>query len=121
MTGPAVLTTASSVTCADSGTVAPTSTRRLRVGGKPVLLAPGAGESISISACPVTDDASHSILKCTSVSSLTAGNSSRLTVGGTSVLLDVLAGFSNGTPPPTGKPLPPAAANQTRLRAAAVV
>jgi hypothetical protein len=52
---------------------------------------------------------------------VTAGESSRLKVGGAAVVVALLAGFSDGAPPPTGVPLPPALAGQARLRAAVVV
>jgi hypothetical protein len=120
-TGQAVLTAASTVQCAHSGTVVADRTTRLRVGKQAVLLADVTGKDIT--GCKVVDDTSHSIKKCLKVLSVTAGQSSKLTVGGTSVLLAILAGSSDGTPPPppTGIPLLPAVANQTRLRAAPAV
>jgi hypothetical protein len=112
---PAVLTSASSLTCAHGFAVAAGTTGRLRVGGKPVLLAGLTGASID---CKLPDDPNTSTKHCTQVSQVSAGESARLTVGKASVLLDVLAGLSDGTPPPTGAPLLPAVANQTKLRAA---
>jgi hypothetical protein len=119
--GLAVLTATSTVTCAHTGTVGADKTSRLRVGKQSVLLADVTGKDIT--GCTVVDDTSHGIKKCLKVSSVTIGQSSKLTVGDKSVLLASLAGFSDGTPPPppTGVPLPPVAANQTRLRAAAAV
>lgn len=119
MTAPAVLSVASTLTCADAGTIGAGSTSRLRVAGSAVLLAPLKDKTIS--GCPVPDDPNTSTFKCRKVSSVSAGDSARLSVGGTSVLLDVLAGLSDGAPPPPGKPLLPAVANQTRLRASAAV
>jgi len=116
MTGPSVLTTASTLTCAHQGKVNADSTTKLRVGKVAVLLADVTGKAIS--GCKVVDNSNTATLKCKSVSSATAGQSAKLTVDGVSVLLDVLAGFTNGTPPPTGAPLLPPTANQTRLRAA---
>jgi hypothetical protein len=118
-TGQAVLTAASTVQCAHSGTVVADKTTRLRVSKQAVLLADAAGKDIT--GCIVTDDTSHGIKKCRKVSSVTTGQSSKLTVGGTSVVLAILAGLSDGMPPPTGVPLLPAVANQTRLRAAPAV
>jgi hypothetical protein len=122
MTGSAVLTTASTLTCAHQGKVKADSSTRLRVGNKPVLLADVTNKEIS--RCVVVDNTNTSTLHCKTVSSVTAGQSARLTVGGTSVLLDLLVGSSDGTPPvppSPGIPLSPAIANQTRLRAAVAV
>ena len=116
MTGPSVLTTASTFTCAHEGKVKADSATRLRVGKVAVLVADVTGRDITD--CNVKDVPSTATLKCRIVSSATAGQSAKLTVEGVSVLLDVLAGLSNGTPPPTGAPLLPPTVNQTRLRAA---
>ncbi len=118
MTNPAVLTTEGSLTCAHGFKVSADSATRLRVGTKAVLLAELADKAVD---CKLPDDPNTGTKHCTKVTTVSAGESSKLTVGNVSVLLDVLAGFSDGTPPPTGAPLLPAAAGQTRLRAAAVV
>jgi hypothetical protein len=116
MTAPSVLTAASTLTCTHGGTVTAATSDRLRVGKQPVLLAPLKLKPIS--QCSVKDDANTSTLQCRKVATVTTGQSSRLTVRGTSVLLATIAGLSDGTPPPTGAPLAPASANQTRLSAA---
>lgn len=118
MTDPAVLTTESSLTCAHGFKISATSTTRLRVGKKAVLLAKVAGQSID---CTLPDDPNTGTKHCTKVATVSVGESSKLKVGNVSVLLDALAGLSDGTPPPTGAPLLPVVANQTRLRAAVVV
>lgn len=118
MTDPAVLTTESSLTCAHGFKVSADSTARLRVGKKDVLLAELPDKAVD---CRLPDDPNTGTKHCTKVTTVSVGQSSKLTVGNVSVLLDVLAGFSDGTPPPTGAPLLPAVANQTRLRAAVVV
>jgi hypothetical protein len=121
VTAEAILIASSTITCAHSGLVKPDTTTRLKVGGQPALLADPTGKSVS--GCLTVDDTSHGIKHCTSLSSVTVGKKSRLTVGGRSVLLASLAGFTDGTPPPppAGIPIPPAAPNQTRVRAAAGV
>lgn len=122
MTTPSVLTTKSTVACGHTGKVKADSSTRLTVDGAPVLLASTAGKTIS--GCIVPDNANPPTKHCTSVTSVTAGEASKLSVGGTSVVLDLLTGFSDGVlnpqAPPPGPPLAAAVANQTRLRAAAV-
>lgn len=118
MTAEAILTASSTITCAHSGTVTAAQTARLKVGGRPALLADPTGKSVT--GCLTVDDVNTATKHCTSLSSVTVGRKSRLTVGGVSVLLASLAGFTDGTPPPppAGIPIPPVAPNQTRLRAA---
>jgi hypothetical protein len=115
MTAPEVLTTSSTLTCAHQGTIQAVSSTRLRVNNAAVLLAPVKGKTVS--GCILPDDPQTSTLRCKSVALVTTGESSKLRGGKTSVLLATLAGFSDGTPPQNAK-LPPASANQTRLRAA---
>lgn len=116
--GPAVLTTASTLTCGHGFTVAAATSSRLTVGGNPVLAAPLTGRAVN---CSVPADPSTGTKPCTKVASVTVGDSARLTVGGASVLLAGLAGLTDGGPPATGTPIVPATANQNRLRAAAAV
>jgi hypothetical protein len=112
-----VLTTASSVTCADQAPATTPSEAKLRVGQKPVLLfedLPGA----KIPTCPVT---SSGTTKCTSIDKLLTGKAAKLRVGPRpadmkAVALETLAGITDGKT--SGVPRTVSAkAGQTRLRA----
>lgn len=94
----AVLTTASSVTCAPAaaathgGTVAVSSSAKLSIGGKPVLLKAGVDQK-TISGCK--NPTTSTVKPCAKVGSLVTGEASKLTVGHAAVLLaDRLAGLS---------------------------
>lgn len=100
---PAVLTTASTVTCATQGTVTPVSGARLRVGGRPVLLATQV-PTWTVAGCKRQTP-------CATVAPPTAGAATKLTVGGIPVLLDTLAALGSSGDPVT------ATANQSTLTA----
>lgn len=109
-----VLTLASTVSCPHHGEVKPlVSQARLSVGRKPVLLR--AGTLAPLVGCTVVTSGPNQ--QCL-VATVTAGASTGLTVGGVAVLLDTLAGITDGAPPTliTGSPIT-AAANQSRLQA----
>ncbi|GAB3258548.1 hypothetical protein [Kineosporia babensis] len=112
--GPTVLTTESTVECAHSGQLQLPRGTRLTVQGEPVLLAPAA--PVPVTGCTTVEN-SVPTTKCLNVLSFTTGTSARLTVRGVSVLLDTLAGNTDGQPPANG-PLPAPEAGQDRLRAA---
>jgi hypothetical protein len=105
-----VLTTGSTVVCGHAGVVTLTSAAKLTVQGRNVLTAAslgpvGAGGATCQTVGPGT-------VKCTNVT-ISGGQSSKLQAGGASVLLDTLAGTTNGNPPG----MPTAVAGQTRLTA----
>ncbi|MCW8900033.1 MAG: hypothetical protein OQK95_05165 [Gammaproteobacteria bacterium] len=91
-----VLTTGSLMICGHGGTANLISTAKLEVSGKPVLIESDA------SSWPLTKtpcgQASSGGTSCTTIASITAGKSSKLTVGGVAVLLDSISGTTNGAP-----------------------
>lgn len=96
-----VLTTAATVTCGHGGTLTLVSSAKLTVGGKPVLLA-GAIKGRDVTGC-LTVDATDpppagtpKALHCRTVSAITSGLSRKLTVLGLPVVLDTLAGSTDG-------------------------
>lgn len=91
-----VLTTASTITCKDSGTVTTDSTAKLTVKGKPVLLK-GEISKWSIAGCTQTN-ANASETQCSSMLSADGGDSARLKSMGETVLLEGLNGTTNGAP-----------------------
>lgn len=112
-----VLTTASSAGCMHEGAVVTTGSAKLTVAGDGVLLDPGGLGAIG--GCTTPPDASTGNIPCTAVASVTAGRSSKLTVSGRPVLLDTLAGTTNGSVGRTApQVLDSAAAGHTKLSAA---
>lgn len=107
---PAVLTTASSVTCAAQGKVSVSGESKLKVSGNGVLLKAGV-QGKSISACG-TVPPPPSNKPCTTVSSVASGEARKLKVGGSGVLTALLAATSEGTLPTVS-----ATANQSKLSA----
>ncbi|MFD0920112.1 hypothetical protein [Saccharopolyspora rosea] len=116
-----VLTTASRVTCGHPpGAVHAAGRAKLAVGGSPVLrradLDGAAVENCGIQ--PASDASGPTAVKCLAVTGITAGVSSRLRVGGEPVLLDSLAGKTNGMlAKKTPQELLAATAVQDKLRA----
>ena len=100
---PQVLTTASAITCATQGKVTPASGAKLRVGGRPVLLASQV-PTWAVAGCQKNTP-------CATVAAPTAGAATKLTVGGVAVLLDTLAAQGSSGDPVT------ATANQSTLTA----
>src|SRR4051794_18438664 len=115
----AVLTTASSIQCAHTGTVSTASTAKLSVGGSPVLVFPSSIDAKGISGCTTapSSDASGPInVPCTTVSNVSSGRATKLTMSGQPVALDTLACTSNGMlARQSDLPLAAPAANQTKL------
>jgi hypothetical protein len=94
----AVLTKASKVTCGHKGTVAVSSTAKLTVGGDPVLLKSNI-EGATVSDCttqPAPPPPGSVSSPCAIVTSITAGEATKLTVGGLAVILDTLTGGTSG-------------------------
>ena len=95
-----VLTTGSSVSCSNQGTVATSSSAKLRVAGKPVLVSTGLA-SKAISGCAHPVDSSSKTDHCYSVVTILPSTySAKLTTGGSGVALDTLSGMGDSTPPP---------------------
>jgi hypothetical protein len=110
-----VLTVSSTVKCAHGGSVSLSSSAKLSVGGKKVVLMSGV-QGAPISGCPTPDDTNTPSTKCRTV--VTAnGTSTKLKVGGQPVVLDSLSGTTDGTPPPTGASFSVSDAGHTKLKA----
>lgn len=78
---------------------------KLRVDGVQVMLAGDlASVSISATACPVVTDDSKGVAKCTTTTTRTAGDATKLLVDGVAVLTEDTAGHTNGKPPPPPGP-----------------
>jgi len=97
---PRVLTTASEVLCGKltasnhGGVVATTSSAKLKVNGAAVLLKTGIGPSVSDCTTPSTSSSKP----CASAT-ITSGEASKLTAGGSPVMLAALKGTADGVPP----------------------
>ncbi len=91
-----VLTTASTITCENSGTVTTKSSAKLTVKGNPVLLKSEISQW-SIAGCLQTN-ANAGEVQCAKVVSASGGDSARLKSMGETVLLDGLDGTTNGAP-----------------------
>jgi hypothetical protein len=89
-----VLTTGSTISCKHGGTATLSSSAKLRVGGNPVLLKADA-TTWAFTKC---GQVGTGLTPCTNIVSLSAGEAGKLTVGGVPVLLDSLAGQTNGKP-----------------------
>ncbi|MEU4477940.1 hypothetical protein AB0F68_07750 [Micromonospora sp. NPDC023966] len=95
---PAVLTTDSTIKCAHSGTVvAQASTSALTAAGSPVLVQADL-LAATVTGCTNTNTNAGET-PCLKVTSVTAGLSTTLSVGGQPVLLDTAKGLTNATPP----------------------
>jgi hypothetical protein len=94
---PAVMTTDGSIKCAHGATATLSSSDKLKVSGKPVLLKSDA-DSWSFDANCAQKDASSGQIQCSKIVSVTGGVATKLKVGGTPVLLASFAAQSNGKP-----------------------
>lgn len=105
-----VLTIASNVQCGHQGTVSTSSSTKLKVKGSAVLTELGVmGKSVA--GCTTTP--STSTKPCLLVTGVITGRALKLRAGGLPVLLDTLAGLTDGLPPGTL----PASAGQKKLKA----
>ena len=118
---PRVLTAASRVDCGHGGAVAVTGEPKLRVGGSPVLLRAGIQGKAVGATCALTDTADASgtptTLKCRAVTSVSAGEAIKLKAGGAPVMLDTLAGGTDGMATKGVLETKLTGAGQTKLRA----
>jgi hypothetical protein len=110
---PAVLTTASTVVCGTPGpnhrgTVALVGNAKLKVAGHAVVLAGNVGPGVQNCGTP----ASNSTKPCATATP-SGGEASKLTVDNVAVMLDTVAGTTNGNPAGAIE----ATANQTTLNA----
>jgi hypothetical protein len=95
---PAVLTTASSLACAHGGTlVVQASTTGLAAAGSPVLVQADL-LAATVTGCTNTN-ANAGQTPCLAVTSVLAGASRTLTVGGQPAMLETSQGLTNATPP----------------------
>lgn len=105
---PKVLTTDSVINCPHHGKLLfPGAIHKLTVQGKSVLLKDDI-KSATVQRClnPISSSPPQS-QTCLTVLSVTVGESSKLTVGGVAVMLETMAGYTNGFPPPPPPPPPP--------------
>lgn len=114
-----VLTAGSNVTCGHSpGKVTTTGSPKLKVSSQPVLLKLGImGKPVAGCSTVAAADVSGPTAKpCTSVVSVSSGEATKLKIGGMPVMLDTLAGDTDGM---VGKLTPVSAlsatAGQTKL------
>ena len=105
-----VLTTDSILQCGHGGTVKTTSTAKLKIDGKPVLIL-GSIEP-TVSDCPLVDNTSTGTLQC-KTATITGGEARKLHVDGLSVMLDTVSITTTGTP----VSVPIVTAKQTKLTA----
>ena len=104
---PAVVTKASTVSCAHEGTVTTLGSAKLTVGGSPVLVESGiAGEPIAGCKIPPNPPADTNTV-CTSVLTVDASSlATKLSVGGNPVALASLSGTTNGVLSSEAPPTP---------------
>jgi hypothetical protein len=110
------LTVSSDVECNHKGTVAITSTTKLTVGGNAVLISTGVVVQ-TINGCKTPTASNPPTKPCMTVMSiLPVSQATKLTAGGAPVILDTLAGTTDGIcVPPPAKLI--AAAGQNKLTA----
>jgi hypothetical protein len=97
-----VLTTASTLACGHGATGSASSSAKLTVSGNKVLTSAGtSGWSFLSASCsqqPVPNTPKSSWVACTKLSSQNGGKSKKLTAGGSAVVLDSIAGDTDGNP-----------------------
>lgn len=97
---PHPVTTAGSLTCSHGGAPTLTSSAKLTVGTKPVILYADVTTFTPYTGCQFKDQ-SGNVQQCTTTSVVKGGEAAKLTSGGNAVLLDDLTA-TGGTPaPPT--------------------
>lgn len=121
-----VLNTDSSVLCgratdvptAHEGNVQVQSTAKLKVDGAPVLLKDGIDKMpvVGCKTVPLSDSSGPLDVTCTTVKKVTAGEATKLNVGGKPVMLDTLAGDTDGKKNKVDQKFLAADAGQTKLR-----
>src|SRR5689334_6568307 len=105
-----VLTASSNVQCSHAGTISVTGVPKLTIQGMSALVEAGiAAKSVARCSTP----ASSTTKPCTTVIAVAAGRAIKLKVAGQPVILDTLAGATDGNPP--GKLQ--ASTMQTKLKA----
>jgi hypothetical protein len=109
-----VMTTDGSTGCAHGGSALLPSNAKLKVSGAAVLLASDVTTNWSIAPGCSQTDTSKSMVVCTKFMSLSKGQSTKLTISGTPVVLDSFTGKTNGNPDQSTKP---ASAGQSKLSA----
>ncbi len=114
----AVLTMHSSISCLHTGKVQTTSVLPLRVQGAAVLVQESI-EKKSIAGCkpPPPPPNQPPNQPCTIVDKISGGSAQKLKVNGQPVMLQTLAGMTNGIVSGVQQPLAAAQAGQERLRA----
>jgi hypothetical protein len=95
---PFALTTASTIECPHKGKVTPSSSTKLTVGEKPVLLS-NQWSAWTIEGCVNKTNTQTGTKECTKVATESGGEAAKLTVGGVAVLLGSAVAVSDGVPP----------------------
>jgi hypothetical protein len=109
-----VLTTASTVICGHGGSATLSSGAKLTVEGNSVLLESDFSSWTFDASCAQKDSSSGQV-QCATITGITGGTSTKLTVGGVAVLLDTLSGATSGSPKNTD--LAATSAGQDKLEA----
>jgi hypothetical protein len=110
-----VLTTGSSITCAHKATGTPAGEAKLTVSGAKVLTKAGVPNwSFAPSCTQKPTNAEPNKVPCTTMARQSGGESKKLTVGGSPVVLESITGTTNGKPVDSVS----ASADQTKLTAA---
>lgn len=116
MAGKAIVVKGGTLSCSHSGTATISSSARLTVGGKGVLLS-GAESGLSFTGCTNQTTSSPPVkAPCTS-DAATSGVATRLTVGGKKVLLTTAGGVTTNTQGATPGKWSVGGPGQTRLSA----
>lgn len=113
---PKALTENSRISCSAQGTVSPSGQSKLVVSnGKALVQGSVVGQAIA--GCTTVPNTNTGAKPCTTVSTITSGPASKLTIANTPVLLDTLAGQGDGTDAPPALHTISATANQSKLTA----
>ena len=107
-----VVTTAGSLTCANTGKPTLSSSAKLKVSGQPVIPFSSVSTFTPYTGCTFTS--SSAVGPCTVTSVTSGGQASKLTVGGQGALLDNLSATAGTQPPPASITV---AAGQSKLTA----
>jgi hypothetical protein len=108
-----VLTLNSQIACPHAGTVSVSSSEKLTVAGAKVLVLSGVmGASVAGCSNPTDSNGNKTCMTVTQAS----GTATKLTSGGSAVVIDSFAGNTDGTPPaPPGPALSLVSAGQSKL------
>jgi heat shock protein HslJ len=106
-----IMTTAGATGCNHGGSALLTSSAKLKIAGKRVLLANAVTSWTILTGCGQTGSGQKI---CTKFTNQTAGQSTKVKVNGQPVVLDSFSGLTDGKPDVSSKP---ASAGQTKFQA----